>query len=95
MSEVAQGESAGGAFKVTVLAPDGVLWTGQAEKLIAPGVLGEFMVLPQHIPMVSLLRDGSVRVFESKAAGTPQTFVIAHGVCSVLPTGVVVLGDRR
>ncbi|MDR1910333.1 MAG: hypothetical protein LBQ26_00620, partial [Holosporales bacterium] len=67
------------AFKVTVLAPEGVLWTGNAEMLIAPGTCGEFTVLPQHIPMISMLDAGSVRVFEQKTSTLPQTFDIAHG----------------
>ncbi|MDR2416610.1 MAG: hypothetical protein LBD15_00330 [Holosporales bacterium] len=82
-------------FKVTVLAPEGILWIGQAEMLVAPGALGQFTILPRHIPMISLLEAGSVLVHEKKTGVPPQAFDITHGVCSVLPTEVVVLGHLR
>lgn len=93
----AKSSGAGGGsetFKVTVLAPDGVLWAGAAEMLIAPGAAGEFTVLPAHIPMISLLSTGSIRVFEKKAS-PPQAFDIAHGVCSLLPDEVILLADVK
>ncbi|MDR0662427.1 MAG: hypothetical protein LBF76_03520 [Holosporales bacterium] len=81
-------------FQVTVLSPEGVLWVGPAERVVAPGIAGEFTVLPAHIPMISLLGKGSVRIGLPKGAA-PQTFDITKGVCSVLPDEVVVLAHSE
>jgi F-type H+-transporting ATPase subunit epsilon len=81
-------------FQVTILSPEGVLWVGPAEQVIAPGIVGEFTVLPAHIPMISLLGKGSVWITLPKVAA-PQTFDIMRGVCSVLPDEVVVLAHSE
>ncbi|MDR0407091.1 MAG: hypothetical protein LBH38_03370 [Holosporales bacterium] len=81
------------SFKVMILAPDGILWIGTAEMVIAPGAIGEFTVLSKHIPMISLLSEGSLRIFEKKASAACQTVDVTHGICSILPDEVVVLTD--
>jgi len=43
---------------LTVTTPRGYLVQIEAEELVAPGVLGEFGVLPGHIPFMSVLKPG-------------------------------------
>ena len=45
---------------------DKVLHEGNAERVMMPGVLGEFEVGEHHIPLVSLLAKGVVTVFGEK-----------------------------
>ena len=51
---------------LTVTTPRGYLVQIEAEEIVAPGVLGEFGVLPGHIPFMSVLKPGvlSYRVKE-------------------------------
>lgn len=75
---------------MTVLSPEGISWVGRAEQLIAPGSMGEFTVLPAHIPMVSLLTAGSVRIFE-KRDRAPHRLEVSRGLCSIMPEEVMIL----
>jgi len=51
-----------GPLTVDVVGPDQVLWSGTAERLIAPTVEGEIGLLAGHVPVLSVLRPGTVRV---------------------------------
>jgi F-type H+-transporting ATPase subunit epsilon len=43
---------------LTVTTPRGYLVQVEAEEIVAPGVLGEFDILPGHIPFMSVLKPG-------------------------------------
>ena len=43
---------------LTITTPRGYLVQVEAEEIVAPGVLGEFGVLPGHIPFMSVLKPG-------------------------------------
>jgi F-type H+-transporting ATPase subunit epsilon len=53
-------------MQLTVTTPRGYLVQIEAEEIVAPGVMGEFGVLPGHIPFMSVLKPGvlSYRVRE-------------------------------
>ena len=51
-----------GPLTVDIVAPDRKLWSGTAERVIAPAVEGEIGLLANHEPILSLLREGTVRV---------------------------------
>jgi F-type H+-transporting ATPase subunit epsilon len=69
-----------GPLSVDVVAPDRVLWSGTADRVIAPSVEGEIGLLPGHEPILSILREGTVRVHGGDSAN--QTFAIDRGVVS-------------
>lgn len=50
------------ALSVDIVGPDRVLWSGQADRVIAPTVEGEIGLLANHEPVLSVLRAGTVRV---------------------------------
>ena len=43
---------------LTVTTPRGYLVQAEVDEVVAPGVLGEFGVLPSHIPFMSVLKPG-------------------------------------
>jgi F-type H+-transporting ATPase subunit epsilon len=43
---------------LTVTTPRGYLVQAEVDEVVAPGVLGEFGVLPGHIPFMSVLKPG-------------------------------------
>ena len=43
---------------LTITTPRGYLVQVEAEEIVAPGVLGEFDILPGHIPFMSVLKPG-------------------------------------
>jgi F-type H+-transporting ATPase subunit epsilon len=50
------------AFDVSVVTPDGPVFSGEARMLIVPGAAGEIGVLARHAPLVATLKAGSTRV---------------------------------
>lgn len=50
------------ALTVDIVAPDRVLWEGQASFISAPAVEGSIGLLPGHEPILSVLGPGVVKV---------------------------------
>jgi F-type H+-transporting ATPase subunit epsilon len=63
-------------MKLSLTTPRGALVDLDVEEVTAPGVLGEFGVLPGHVPLMSALRPG-VLVYRPK--GAPSAGVVAVG----------------
>lgn len=52
------------ALSVDIVAPDRLLWKGEASFVSAPTVEGSIGLLPGHVPILSVLRAGTVKVVE-------------------------------
>ncbi|PKQ18298.1 MAG: ATP synthase F1 subunit epsilon [Actinobacteria bacterium HGW-Actinobacteria-8] len=52
------------ALSVDIVAPDRLLWKGEAAFVSAPTVEGSIGLLPGHVPILSVLRAGTVKVIE-------------------------------
>ncbi|MEJ2114136.1 MAG: hypothetical protein P8X62_10760 [Flavobacteriaceae bacterium] len=46
-----------------IVTPEATLFTGEVESVSVPGVNGEFEMLNNHAPIVSILKEGYVKVF--------------------------------
>lgn len=77
------------ALHVDIVTPEKVFFSGTADELRAPGVNGEFGVLPDHAQFLSLLKAGVLVV----AGGQSRRFVIGRGFAEAGPERVVVLTD--
>lgn len=51
-----------GPLTVDVVAPDQVLWSGTAERVVAPTIEGEIGLLTGHEPVLAVLKAGTVKV---------------------------------
>ncbi|BCX17696.1 MAG: ATP synthase epsilon chain [Geminicoccaceae bacterium] len=71
--------------------PERVLASEPVEMVVLPGVEGDFGVLPDHAPLVSLLRPGVIAVYEGTKV-TRRIFV-AGGFAEVNEQGCVVLAE--
>lgn len=80
-------------LNVTVTAPQGVVWEGQASYVRIPGVLGDFGVLPRHQPIVSLLRMGAATI--TVTDGTKLTVAVHGGFAFVHDRTVTLLIDNH
>jgi F-type H+-transporting ATPase subunit epsilon len=49
-------------LRVDIVAPDRVLWKGEASYVSAPAVEGSIGLLPGHVPILSVLGAGTVKV---------------------------------
>ncbi len=75
-----------------LVAPERVLVSEDVDMVVVPGEEGDFGVLPQHAPLVSLVRPGVLRVFMGDQI-TRRIFV-AGGFASVDERGVTVLVEE-
>ena len=70
--------------------PEQLIYEGEITSVRAPGELGSFEILAGHIPFLTVLDIGEIRIRESD---TPQSVATSGGVFEVLRTGVTVLAD--
>jgi len=45
-----------------IVSPEAVLFSGEVEAVAVPGIDGEFQMLDNHAPIVSLLQKGTVKI---------------------------------
>lgn len=45
-----------------IVSPEATLFSGEVESVTVPGVNGEFQMLQNHAPIVSLLQEGVVKI---------------------------------
>lgn len=78
-------------LRLKIITPDSLVFDGEVEELVAPGELGEFGVLPGHVPFLSALFPGRLR-FRAKGSGE-TVFIIHGGLADVKDDTVSVLTD--
>lgn len=78
-------------LQVEVVTPEAVLFSGDAEMLEAPGLEGDFGILPEHAPFVSLLKPGIVTIH---VGGEKQRVFVTAGLAQVENNRCVVLAEK-
>ncbi|MEJ2608908.1 MAG: F0F1 ATP synthase subunit epsilon [Candidatus Thiodiazotropha sp.] len=76
---------------VDIVSAEGEIFSGLAEMVYAPAVMGEVGIAPRHTPLVSQLKPGEVRV-DTEGKGM-QHFYVSGGILEVQPHVVTVLAD--
>lgn len=76
-----------------IVTPAAKLFSDEAYMVVVPGVEGEMGFLQGHVPLVSALSDGIVRVQSDKDADT-QRFALQGGYVEVSGSKVIILADR-
>lgn len=79
-------------IKVHVVSAEESIFSGDAELVSLPGQSGELGILPGHVPLITLIRPGFVRIHLPGKQEVEQVFV-AGGVLEVQPNLVTVLAD--
>jgi F-type H+-transporting ATPase subunit epsilon len=70
---------------VNLVTPRGVLAHTEADSVQAPGELGEFELLPGHIPLLTALKPGVLTI----GTKTRAKYAVASGYLRVDPSGAV------
>ncbi len=76
-------------FHLEIRTPEQLVYEGDVTSIQAPGVEGNFQILAGHIPFLTALDVGEIRIRESSE--TSQLMATSGGVFEVLRTGVTVL----
>ncbi|MBT8323965.1 MAG: F0F1 ATP synthase subunit epsilon [Winogradskyella sp.] len=45
-----------------IVSPEATLFSSEVDSVVVPGVNGEFEMLKDHAPIVSILKEGTVRI---------------------------------
>jgi F-type H+-transporting ATPase subunit epsilon len=72
-------------LSVNVVTPKGVIAHTEADSVQAPGELGEFEMMPGHIPMLTALKPGVLTIGTKARA----RYAVSSGYLRVDPTGAV------
>lgn len=77
-------------IRCEIVSQDRLVFEGDADIVILPGIHGEMGILPNHAPLLSTLRYGILKV---RRQGVEEQFTIAGGVVEVQPDLVTVMAD--
>lgn len=80
------------AIKVNVVSACESVFSGEAELVTLPGAAGELGVMAGHLPLITLVKPGFVRVRRPGESEVERIFV-AGGVLEVQLDSVTVLAD--
>lgn len=47
-------------MKLEIISPDKLVFSGNVESVILPGLAGSFEILPRHAAIISSLKEGSI-----------------------------------
>jgi len=81
-----------------IVTPEASLVSGEVESLTVPGVNGEFQMLDNHAPIVSLLGEGKVKFAGSPtiAEGFENKFTQKDGKWILeINSGTLQMGDNK
>ena len=77
---------------VDVVSAEEQIFSGEAEFVILPGIMGELGIYPRHTPLLTQIKPGAVRI---KVPGqeSEELVFVQGGFLEVQPTRVTVLAD--
>ena len=76
---------------VDVVSAEEMIFSGLAEFVVLPGEAGELGILPGHMPLMTRIKPGAVRI---KTPGDKEELIfVAGGLLEVQPGLVTVLAD--
>ncbi|MCU0926216.1 MAG: F0F1 ATP synthase subunit epsilon [Hydrogenophaga sp.] len=76
---------------VDVVSAEASIFSGEAKFVALPGEAGELGILPGHIPLITRIKPGAVRI--EKADGGEEFVFVAGGILEVQPNCITVLSD--
>jgi len=77
---------------VEIVSAEGEIYSGDAERVIAPASMGDVGITPRHAPLMTTLRPGEVRIQNSDAE--EEVFIyVTGGILEVQPHLITVLAD--
>ena len=76
---------------VDIVSAEEQIFSGPAEMVYAPAIMGEVGIAPRHTPLISPLKPGEVRL--DVGGGKEEFFFISGGILEVQPHVVTVLSD--
>ena len=80
-----------GKLSFSLVSPEREVFSGLVDQVDAPGVEGDFGVLPNHAPFITALREGVVTVIDGSSR---RLFEVHGGFADVTPAGLTILAEK-
>ena len=78
-------------IQVDIVSAEKEIFSGEAQMVFAPAVMGEVGISPGHAPLVTKMTPGEVRLKDSN--GNELAFYVSGGLLEVQPRIITVLSD--
>jgi len=78
------------SIRCEIVSQDRVVFQGDADIVLLPGSDGNMGILPNHSPVLTVLRFGIVTV---RTKNSEEHFTVAGGIAEIQPDQVTVLAD--
>jgi F-type H+-transporting ATPase subunit epsilon len=78
------------SLKLDIVTAERVIYTGDVDEIIAPGVEGQLGILPHHAPLMTMLQAGEL---VARRGGQDEIMAISGGFLEVRPDRVIILAD--
>lgn len=73
-----------------IVTPEARVYEADVDQVVIPGIEGELGILPQHVPLMTQLQPGELRIYQN---GKESRLAIGEGFVEVRPDKVSVLTD--
>ncbi len=77
-------------FRLEIVTPERLLYSEDIDVLTVPTVQGEISILAKHVPLVSIISPGEIKI---KKGSETEFIAITGGFVQVLPHKVIILAD--
>ncbi len=77
-------------LKLEIVTPEKKMFSDEVDSVVLPGIDGELGVLPNHAPLVTMLKPGELSYTKG---GETIYLAVGEGFVEVLPTSVAVMTD--
>ena len=78
-------------FELSVISAESKVFEGEVENVLVPGMVGDFLVLPNHAPCISSVRPGFVEF--SDGSSSKHRYFVSGGIIEVINNTVSLLVD--
>ena len=79
-------------FELSVIAAESKVFEGEVENVLVPGMVGDFLVLPNHAPCISSIRPGFLEF--SDGSSSKHRYFVSGGIIEVINNTVSLLVDK-
>jgi len=77
-------------FRLEIVTPERLVYTRDVDVLTVPTVQGEISILAKHVPLVSIISPGEIRI---KRDNKIEYMAISGGFVQVIPNKAIILAD--
>ena len=76
-------------FKTEIISPEKIIFSGDVEEVVVPGIEGEMTILSRHIPLITFLRPGFILINNKEE----EKFFVEDGVVEFYENKLTILSS--